>query len=157
MTSITINDTTGRTIPAPEGNFNPEWWGKYLHIADKDIMVGDPATYSVGSDSYSAVVTEVVRFKEGKRAGQIKYIKLDGRDKMLAYPILCSQHKTSKITSNKSETVETPWGGTFIHVDPVCNDCWLQHHGALRFQESADSYWSSARVGSQNPYQDPHF
>jgi len=157
MTSIIVNDITGRTIPAPKGNFNSDWWGKYLHIADKDIMVGDPATYSVGSDSYSAVVTEVVRFKEGKRAGQVKYIKLDDCDKMLAYPIVCRQHKTPKITSDNTEVIETPWGGTFVHQDPICNDCWLQHNGAVQFSKSAEAYWSRARVGSQNPYQDPHF
>jgi hypothetical protein len=157
MTSITINDTTGRTIPAPEGNFNQTWWDQFKHIADKDIMVGDPATYSVGSDSYSAVVTEVVRFKEGKRAGQVKYVKLDDRNKMLAYPIICRDHKTPKIELVKGVTVETPWGGSFVSIDPICTQCWLQHHGALQFQESADAYWSRARIGSQNPYQDPHF
>jgi hypothetical protein len=157
MTSITVNDTTGRTIPAPEGTFNKSWWRKYEYIADKDIMVGDPATYSVGSDSYAEVVSEVVRFKEGKRAGQVKYIKLGGEDKYLAYPIVCTEHATPKITLGTSETVEHPWGGTFVHTDPICDKCWLQHHGAVRFSESADTWYMSVRVGSQNPYQDPHF
>lgn len=134
-----FNSTEGRTIPVPNDSYNADWFEKYAHIADENIQVGDPATYSCGSDAYAEVVTEVVRFKEGKRAGQIKHIKLSRKDeKFLAYPVVCHQHARQGVSS-------------------VCIECWLQAHGAVKFSKNADSYWVSVRVGSQNPYLDPHF
>ncbi len=152
-----FNSTVGRTIPVPTDSFNSDWFEKYAHIADQDIQVGDPATYSCGSDSYADVVTSVVRFKEGKRAGQVKYITLKHGDKFNAYPIKCTEHATPKITQTAPEVVETPWGGTIVHKSNICIKCWLQAHNALHFTTNADTYWVSVRVGSQNPYQDPHF
>ncbi len=135
-----FNSTEGRTIPVPaDDSFNREWFEKYAHIADQDIQVGDPATYSCGSDAYAEVVTEVARFKEGKRAGQIKHIKLSRKDeKFLAYPVVCHQHAREGACR-------------------VCIKCWLQAHNAVEFSKNADSYWVHVRVGSQNPYLDPHF
>jgi len=138
-----FNSTEGRTIPVPNDSYNRDWFEKYVHISDQNIQVGDPATYSCGSDSYADVVTSVVRFKEGKRAGQIKHITLSDGDKMLAYPIQCSQHTTPQI-------VQTG-------VSSVCIKCWLQVHGAVDFSRNADTYWVNVRVGSQNPQLDPHF
>lgn len=152
-----FNSVEGRTIPVPTDAFNRDYFTKFVHIADENIQVGDPATYSCGSDSYADVVTSVVRFKEGKRAGQIKHITLKHGDKFLAYPIQCKEHTTPQITEEAPETHTTPWGGTFIHQKPVCIKCWLQAHNALHFSTNADSYWVSVRVGSQNPYLDPHF
>ena len=144
MTSVTINSTEGRTIPTPTTTSNTDWFEKYKYIIDEYIQVGDPATYSCGSDSYDAVVSEVVRFKEGKRAGKVKYIMLYGRTKKyLSYPVKCSNHETPEI-------VQTG-------VSIVCIACWLSAWGATNFSESADSYWVNVRVGSQNPYKDPHF
>ena len=134
-----FNSTEGRTIPVPTNDsINREWFEKYAHIADENIQVGDPATYSCGSDSYAEVVTSVVRFKEGKRAGKIKHITLSDGEKMLAYPVVCHQHARQGVSS-------------------VCIKCWLQAHNAVEFSRNADSYWISVRVGSQNPYKDPHF
>ena len=135
-----FNSTEGRTIPVPTNDsINREWFEKYAHIADENIQVGDPATYSCGSDSYAEVVTSVVRFKEGKRAGQIKHITLSRKDeKFLAYPVVCHEHARQGVSR-------------------VCIKCWLQAHNAVEFSRNADSYWISVRVGSQNPYLDPHF
>ena len=152
-----FNSTEGRLIPVPMVGFNREWFETYANIADENIQVGDPATYSCGSDSYADVVTSVVRFKEGKRAGQVKYITLKHGDKFNAYPIKCTEHSTPKIAQPEPEVVTTPWGGTILHVDSVCNKCWLQAHNALYFTTNADTYWVSVRVGSQNPSLDPHF
>jgi hypothetical protein len=152
-----FNSTEGRTIPVPTDSFNSEWFEKYAHIADENIQVGDPATYSCGSDSYADVVTSVVRFKEGKRAGQVKYITLRDGDKFNAYPIKCTEHSTPKIAQTEPEVIDTPWGGTIIHKASICIKCWLQAHNALHFTTNADTYWVSVRVGSQNPQLDPHF
>ena len=135
-----FNSTEGRLIPVPTNDsFNQNWFEKYRHIADENIQVGDPATYSCGSDSYAEVVTSVVRFKEGKRAGQIKHITLSCKDeKFLAYPVVCHEHARQGASR-------------------VCIKCWLQAHNAVEFSSNADSYWISVRVGSQNPYLDPHF
>lgn len=138
-----FNLTEGRTIPVPtEDSFNRNWFEKYAHIADSNIQVGDPATYSVGSDAYAEVVTEVVRFKEGKRAGHIKYIRLSDGDKYLAYPSKCGKHSTPLIDDTEGR---------------VCIYCWLEKHKAVRFSEAANTHWINVRVGSQNPHQDPSF
>lgn len=47
-------------------------------IADRDITVGDPATYCIGSDHYGVEVLRVDRFKSGKRKGMVKEIAVSG-------------------------------------------------------------------------------
>lgn len=41
------------------------------------ILIGMPATYYVGSDSYAVVVTGVNYFKSGDRAGLIKSVEIN--------------------------------------------------------------------------------
>jgi hypothetical protein len=144
MTSVTINSTEGRTVPTPSNTSKTDWFEKYKYVIDQYIQVGDPATYSCGSDSYAAVVSEVVRFKEGKRAGKVKYIMLYGRtEKFLAYPVKCSNHETPQFAGDAHRV--------------TCIACWLAGWDAVNFSKSADTYWVNVRVGSQNPYKDPHF
>lgn len=40
-----------------------------------NITIGTPCTYSIGSDSYACLVTNVEFFKSGKRKGEIKAVE----------------------------------------------------------------------------------
>lgn len=144
---MTIAD---RFIPAPPETNHTDWWTRFPQIADKDIQVGDPATLSVGSDCYADTVYEIVRFKEGKRAGKIKYIRLSNKsDRYLAYPVVCREHK------DKPE-LEAKYIGEY-YVKSPCTQCWLQAHDAVYFSESADSWYLKVVVGHGFKYLDPHF
>lgn len=147
-------EVSDRFIPLPPYSSNQDFLETHRQIADKDIQVGDVATYYVGSDSYSEQVTEVVRFKEGKRAGQIKYIKLSRKDeKYLAYAKTCSSHKTPQITNDDPFTAN----GKIYFAKPACPSCWLAVNGAVVFRPNADAYWCSIIVGYAKDYRDPSF
>jgi hypothetical protein len=147
-------EVSDRYIPLPDYSSYPEYLETHRQIADKDIQVGDAATYYVGSDSYADTVTEVVRFKEGKRAGQIKYIKLSHKDeKYLAYATKCSGHAEPRLTNEKPFMV----GDKTHYANPICPTCWLAANGAVFFRPNADAYWCSVIVGYAKQCLDPSF
>lgn len=150
-----ITNEFDRYIPLPDYSSNQDWLATYRQIADKDIQVGDLATFSVGSDSYAEVVTEVVRFKTGKRAGQIKYIKVSRQDEnFLAYPVVCRSHADApRLTNDDPYVVE----GKIYFAKPVCPQCWLAAHNAIDFRPNAETYYMSVAVGYAKDYRDPHF
>lgn len=139
-----------RLIPLPVYSSNQDYLESYREIADKDIQVGDLATIYIGSDSYGERVSEVVRFKEGKRKGQIKYIRLNREDmKFLAYPLRCDSHLEPRLTNEDPEIIN----GKIYFMKPICPTCWKESYGAVRFASS--SY--RVVVGYAKDYRDPSF
>ena len=51
-----------------------------------EIVPGAPATNWVGTDSYATEIVDVVRFKSGSRAGQIRYITVTSWDDRKFHP-----------------------------------------------------------------------
>lgn len=64
------------------GYENRQAWLEAIEEKTANPSVGDPATFGIGSDSYAYEVVEVIRFKGGKQAGQVKAVKAsyEGRE-----------------------------------------------------------------------------
>ncbi len=121
-----------------------EYNERFPEVPMMEVKEGMVATYYIGSDSYADIVTNVVRFKSGKRAGQINYIEttheVNGvKTKFSATEIKCSNYACEKVESNPKNCI---W----------CNQ---KQKGVYRF---LGRNWSgSVRVGYAKEYRDPHF
>lgn len=64
------------------GYENRQAWREAVDAKTANPSVGDPATFSIGSDSYAYEVVEVIYFKSGVKAGQPKAVVAvhDGRE-----------------------------------------------------------------------------
>jgi hypothetical protein len=119
-----------------------EYNERFPAIPMMEVEVGMVATHSVGSDSYADIVTKVVRFKSGARAGQINYLEttheVNGvKTKFLAKEKLC--YSTS-------------------HKEAVPEKCVNCNHNSRGIFEYRARHWSGrVQVGYGINYQDPHF
>ena len=110
-------------------------------VPDREIRVSMPATHSVGSDSYAAVVTKVERFKSGARQGLIKSIE--------------------SAWVNHDGTVSTM---TRTHVSKVVNrqryNAETRQHEAVReiiYIGKGNAYYDRLVVGWAENYRDPSY
>lgn len=108
----------------------------YPQVNGESVEVGMPATVGVGSDSYATVVTEVVRFKSGARAGLINYIKVDRFEhKFYAKELKkCYRHENHEAKDH-------------------CVPCYQKNLGVYNFKHKD---WFKATVGYAIDYRDPH-
>lgn len=116
-----------------------------------DPPVGTPASVGVGSDSYPAVVTDVVRFKTGARAGKVRAISVAHID----YDPDAVTDKRATGGYGKDFTVDV----THPSVKPRGHaETYTRRdkHGGVRWvREGSD--WQSVGLGVARDYRDPHF
>jgi hypothetical protein len=121
-----------------------EYNERFPAIAMMEVEVGNVATYYVGSDSYADIVTNVVRFKSGARAGQINYLEttheVNGvKTRFYAKEIKCTNYSCSKDSADPKNCV---W----------CNQ---KARGIYKF--IARTWSGEVAVGYAKEYRDPHF
>lgn len=137
-----------KQVAVVEDSWLQDYLKMYPQVPINEIEVGMPATYYVGTDSYATEVAEIVRFKNGLKAGEIKYITVKGHyqyrggdknDLLKLYPkeqICFRQHEGNRLS-------------------PTCVDCWLWRHEIYKFKNPKHS--ASVVVGYAKDYRDPHF
>jgi hypothetical protein len=121
-----------------------EYNERYPAISMMEVKVGNIATYYIGSDSYADIVTNVVRFKSGARAGQINYIETTHKVNGVKTRFHAKERPCYSSTHEKTES-----------KPEQCVNC-NQHQRGI-YDYVSRSWGGHVQVGYAKEYRDPHF
>lgn len=120
-----------------------------------NITIGTPCTYSVGSDSYACLITNVEFFKSGKRKGEIKAVEAafaerDASGRLSIKPGRTSHRFLPRVVG------PCPRHGT--ENASFCGNCAVAGTTVLDgITENRRVPWKSLRIGKAVDYRDPSF
>jgi len=116
-----------------------------------DPIVGAPASIGVGSDSYPAVVTDVVRYKTGAKAGKVR--------KILVAQV---NYEPAAVTARR----ETGGYGHDHTIDVTHPSVTVRdkraytrrdRFGGVRWVREGGGDYDRVALGEARDYRDPHF
>lgn len=117
---------------------------KYPSIPMMQVEVGMVATYYIGSDSYADIVTNVVRFKSGARAGQINYLE--------------TTHEVNGVKTRFHAKERPCYSSTHERTESKPEDCVNCNKHQRGIYDYVSRSWSGqVQVGYAKEYRDPHF
>ena len=120
-----------------------EYNERFPAIAMMEVEVGNVATYYIGSDSYADIVTNVVRFKSGARAGQINYLETTHEVNGVKTRFHAKEIRCTSSNCERSADVKN------------CVSCDQKARGIFRYYSR--SWTGEVAVGYAKEYRDPHF
>ena len=121
-----------------------EYNEKYPSIPMMQVEVGMVATYYIGSDSYADIVTNVVRFKSGARAGQINYIE--------------TTHEVNGVKTRFHAKERPCYSSTHERTESKPEQCVNCNQHQRGIYDYVSRSWSGqVQVGYAKEYRDPHF
>ena len=120
-----------------------------------NITIGTPCTYSIGSDSYACLVTNVEFFKSGKRKGEIKAVEAACADRDATGRLFIKPGRTSY------RFVPRVLGPCRFHgsdKSSYCGNCKTAGTTVLNgVSEGRRVPWKRLWIGKAVDYRDPSF